>query len=233
MRAFVVGNGPSLKDTDLSLLAGEVSFATNNIHLIYPTTSWRPTHYVRAEQAGELDSDTWLESLLFHIESTTEIHCNLWYPKWLERKGYTVARQRLHVINSCAHYTTNFDSEYCPHMWHLPRLCSFGSSVNVAVQIAVQAGYSPIYLVGCDLGYRDNEPSHFDPNYEHGQEQPARLANLNTLVAHIIAKRSSPQPIFNATLGGELEVYERVEYAHLFSRQRPEFETHSPAFAYR
>ena len=34
-RAFVIGNGPSLRDTDLHKLAGEVTFGSNRIYL-YP-----------------------------------------------------------------------------------------------------------------------------------------------------------------------------------------------------
>jgi hypothetical protein len=214
MRAFVVGNGPSLRYTPLEKLNGEISFACNNIHLIYPFTTWRPTHYVRAEEATGLEPVDWMESMKIQMASNATIYCNTWYVKWMERAGEKVRSS--HVINTCAHRLTNFDSEYCPHTWHAPRLCTFGSSVNVAVQIAVWEGFDPIYLIGCDLGYKDGGQSHFDPTYETGKEQPARLANMNTLVAHIIAKRSSPVPIYNATLGGELEVYPRVAFESLF-----------------
>ena len=125
----------------------------------------------------------------------------------------------VNTISSCWHYTNHYYELDCPHSWHLPKLCSYGSSVNIAIQIAVNQGYKPIYLIGCDLGYKDNEPSHFSVDYEKGIEgdlRPARLANLDTLNAHIIASRSSPVTIYNATIGGELEVYERVDYERLF-----------------
>jgi hypothetical protein len=41
------------------------------------------------------------------------------------------------------------------------------------------------------------------------------MANLNIHEAHVIAKRSH-DGIYNATIGGELEVYERVDFARLF-----------------
>jgi len=65
----------------------------------------------------------------------------------------------------------------------------------------------------------DGKPSHFTEEYEKGIEdelRPARLANLDTLAAHMVAARSSPVKIYNATLGGELEVYERVCFESLF-----------------
>ena len=56
-RAFIVGNGPSLRNTNLDKLIGEVSFGCNNVHLIYKQTKWRPTHYIRGEEAGYLEPE--------------------------------------------------------------------------------------------------------------------------------------------------------------------------------
>lgn len=212
-----MGNGPSLADTPLEHLIGEVSFATNRINLIYPRTDWRPTHYVRAEGPELLHEDKtslWEEEVLTHIDmSDVETWMNVYYQTSLSRVGYDVKPD--HVISQCAHYQTNYYDERCPHWWHLPLLCSYGSSVHVAIQIAVQKGYYPIYLVGCDLGYKDNEPSHFTDEYEVGYEgllRPANEANINMLIAHVVARRASPVPIYNASVGGSLEVYERVDY---------------------
>ena len=204
MRCFVIGNGPSLARTNLDKITGEPSFACNNIHLIYGQTKWRPTHYVRAEQSGfKIDVNYWQESIDVHLKLGCEMWCNHVF-----KAGGT-------DLTPCNHYNKHFNNPDCPHLWHLPMLCTFGSSVNVAVQIAVKLGYSPIYLVGCDLGYENNKPSHFDPKYEHGQEQDAFYANGDTLAAHMIAARSG-HPIYNATLGGLLEAFPRVEYESLF-----------------
>lgn len=213
MRAFVVGNGPSLKHTNLDKLHGEVSFGVNNIHLVYPNTKWRPTHYVRAEEAFGLEPENWLESMQTHLDLGCEIYCNDFF--FRPRFGLT-ATDRVHYIKACAHYAKHYNDPNTPQLWHLPILCTFGSSVNVAIQIAVTLGYSPIYLIGCDLGYQNGKPSHFDERYEHGKEQDARYANLDTLLAHIIASRSSPVQIYNATIGGDLEVYDRVNFESLF-----------------
>lgn len=213
MRAFVLGNGPSLSKTNLDLLKGEVSFGVNRINLIYDKTDWRPTHYVRAEGFEYLDSPDpglWLDDVLQHINMPdVRVFGNVYFSKWLERYGYDGSS--IEVPRFCTHYQRHFDSEYCPHMWHLPIVCTYGSVVTVAIQLAVSLGYSPIYLLGCDLGYKDNRPSHFTDEYEHDYSllRPARYANLDTLQGHVISARSSPVPIYNCTVGGELEVYER------------------------
>ena len=45
-RIFLVGNGPSLNNMNLDLLENEYSIGMNRIELLYPTTKWRPTHYI-------------------------------------------------------------------------------------------------------------------------------------------------------------------------------------------
>lgn len=218
MRAFIVGNGPSLAHTPLDMLIGETAFACNRIALIYDKTDWRPNYYIRSEGL-ELynmpDPSLWQDDIRYHLDHPDiEVHCNAYFSKHLGTSAHGAHRLKL-----CTHYLQHFDSDECPYMWHLPVTCSYGSSVNVAMQLAVQMGYGPLYLIGCDLGYIDDKPSHFTDEYEKGYEdmlRPARYANLDTLNAHIIAARSSPVPIYNATIGGDLDVYERVDFEGLF-----------------
>ena len=227
-RAFIIGNGPSLANTDLDLLKNEVTFGCNRIHLIYPQTKMRVKHYVRAEGMELLNfprPEIWADDVLYHLNDS---ECTTWMNPYFrinlekinEGKDWANLKPgKVNWMGACSHYLTHYDKDDCPISWHLPNLCTFGSSVNVAIQIAVTLGYGPIYLIGCDLGYKDNEPSHFAEGYEEGYKdmlRPARYANMDTLMAHIIAKRSSPVPIYNATIGGSLEVYERVDYRQLF-----------------
>ena len=179
------------------------------------------------ELYNDPDPNLWAQDALYHLRDK---NCHTWmnpwfrlrlpenppdgYSRWADYKPFMVT-----WIGACTHYLDHYDQDTCPITWHLPNYCSFGSSVNVAIQIAVERGFGPIYLVGCDLGYKDGEPSHYTPDYEKGYEKmlrPARYANMDTLMAHIIAKRSSPVPIYNATKGGVLEVYERVNFDGLF-----------------
>jgi hypothetical protein len=227
-RAFVMGNGPSLAQMDLDRLEKEVVFGCNRLLPLYEQTKMRVAHYVRSEGMELLnfpDPSVWADDVLYHLR---EPNCHTWMnpyfrlnlakigegQNWAELKPGKVA-----WIGACTHYLTHYDKDDCPVLWHLPTFCSYGSSVTVAIQIAETLGYSPIYLIGCDLGYQDGKPSHYHPDYEKGYEQmlrPAKYANLDTLMGHIIAKRSSKVPIYNATAGGALEVYERACYEDLF-----------------
>jgi len=114
-----------------------------------------------------------------------------------------------------------------PTEWHLPIPCDYGGGISIALQVAASLGYTPIYLVGCDLykyrGPDDPDINHFDPDYcpyktKRGEEliTPERWASTNRrlVIGHEIAKRSAAAmgiAIYNATVGGILEGYQRVD----------------------
>lgn len=215
-RAFVLGNGPSLNRTNLDLLIGETSFGVNGIAGIYNKTNWRPTHYVRAEEASTgSDPKVYQRDMEIH----RDLGCEIWANEFFIGKTGIRTTGQYRQIRACAHYAMHFDNPDCPPMYHLPRLCTFGSSVNVAIQISLGVlNFDTVYLVGCDMGYKDGQVNHFDENYTKGvgELRDARYNELDILAAHMIAARSFPGRIFNATAGGSLEVYPRVDYERLF-----------------
>lgn len=68
-------------------------------------------------------------------------------------------------------------------------------------------GYDEIYLVGVDLFTKKKD--HFDESYPSYAVWEERNKIENHI--HEVAKKSSPIPIYNATIGGKLEVYPRVD----------------------
>jgi hypothetical protein len=79
-----------------------------------------------------------------------------------------------------------------------------------------------IVLVGCDLGFRAwddqaHDPNHMVPNYvawnaEHAQSIAPEEVNWILAWMHEAAAREAEQrgvKVWNATVGGELEAYER------------------------
>ena len=54
-RAFIVGNGKSLKVDQLNKLHAnnEISFGVNRIHLIYGQTAWRPDYWLLTDLDGK------------------------------------------------------------------------------------------------------------------------------------------------------------------------------------
>jgi hypothetical protein len=211
MRCFVIGNGITLKATDLDLITGQPSIACNRINLLYPETKWRPTIYVHPES---LAPD--LPFIRENIELGVECYLGEYYAKPPRGVMDLDNAQNIHFIKDCHHHLINFDDPEVLDEWHLPQLCSFGGSVNVAMQVAVQVyGYDEIVLLGCDLLYRDRKPSHMHPDYEHGREQPAFYATRNAFYGHVqalnwIRRKGKNINVFNATRGGLLELWPRV-----------------------
>lgn len=212
MRAWIVGNGPSLAQTPLELLKGEVCFATGRIHLIYPKTTWRPTHYVMTEGNG-VDGEAMKDTFIIQSKMDIRLHVSRgWKGYFINWNMQQYKNKYTEMIKTCPEHTFAHAGKDAPEVWHLPDLCGFGSSLHVAMQIAVNEGYNPLYLIGCDLGYEDGGNNHFDESYDVGLKlRPASDANSDCLWAHNVAFRSSPIPIYNATLGGKLDVYPRVK----------------------
>jgi len=239
MRAFVVGGGPSLKHTDLDRLVGESTFAMNRIDLAYEAdpgngirgTAWRPTYYLFAEHigVGVKASQEWRhfsEYVLPHVDTGEQCIVRSVFKGPLAR----AAGGRLDWPNvtwfdneDCEHHNCNIRSDNRPDRWHLPTLCAFGGTVGIAIQMAMMFGYDPIYLVGCDLGYKPvrggPDPNHFHPDYHTWDTHPLLERDDTLVLMHAIAQREAEargNHIFNATKGGKLEVHERVDYDGLF-----------------
>lgn len=201
-RCFVVGNGPSLLDTPLERLVAEYTFATNRITQIYPHTSWRPTHYVRVETPNQDDPEDYWNDCRWHIEQG--ITCT--FPT--EFRSILGEHSHVNYVNTCHHYKYPAGHRKAPRAWHLPFICDFGTAVTVCIQLAFLAGFDVIYLVGCDLGYSGKGDHFYDSSQEH--RQPPEQANANMQYAHELARRCCPVPIYNATRGGNLMAYPRI-----------------------
>ena len=82
-------------------------------------------------------------------------------------------------------------------------------------------GISEIYLLGVDCNYITNgsNQDHFCDNYiQKGKEHiPANVDGMRT--AYQVAKQYAEEnniKIYNATRGGKLEIFERVDFDSLF-----------------
>jgi len=144
----IVGNGPSLASTPLNFRFP--SFAMNRIAQLYPSSSWRPDYFL-CTTTNIADPD-WRSDILKSIE--LGIPCFVW-ENLLE---YLPTNYSNVVPIKCAFgdVVTNQPSLslWCSDPLNKP-LSKFGTSLLVAVQLAVFMGYKNIYLVGCDLGFKD------------------------------------------------------------------------------
>jgi len=214
MRHWVIGNGKSLLDTPLHLLKNEVTWGMNRINLFYDKTDWRPTNYLMVDYNQQNPRNYWKDSIRAHWNT----------PKWLWdgfRSGHKLFSEldpigevpKTTWIERCNkhHYYMADNHMKRAESWHFPTLCTAFSGIGTVLQLAVLNGATEIYLLGCDLYEADYRNNFFTPNYTDDQRPRDILDNTNMTHVHRVAKRSSPVPIYNCTVGGKLEVYERKD----------------------
>jgi hypothetical protein len=76
-RAFIIGNGPSLRLADLDRLRGEITYASNKIYLAYDETDWRPTYYTVCDYLVAQNN----------AEAINQLACKKLFPRTLQKHG--------------------------------------------------------------------------------------------------------------------------------------------------
>lgn len=225
-RCFLIGNGPSINKTDLSLLKNEVTFAVNSFFLKYEDLDWSPTFYVVEDHLVAEDRAPWINQLNGSIKL---------FPVYL---AYC-----LNDDNNTIFFNHQPRKSY-PHSFDFSTNASEITYTGCTViftcmQIAYYLGFREIYLIGVDANYelpqdvvtddiygtcvldmKSNDPNHFHPDY-FGKGFRWHDPQVNKMIeAFEMARRvcdKSYKRIYNATIGGKLEVFERKDYYSLFS----------------
>lgn len=209
-RIFLVGNGASLRKTNLDLLIGHDSMAVNKIHKHYAATKWRPTHYVKVDYST-FDPDDWKEEVLTHINNDEQ--CLLWdaFHSGADKSdgnyefipnGIGDLRNVVYLPRCRHHYLRTAD-------WHYT--CTGLNSIVTMAIWAVQLGYKEIVLVGCDGRFSDPKKDHVTKNYYRKVDPDYAIRNNeNIQMAHDLIKQKCPIPVYDATVGGFLTQYPKV-----------------------
>lgn len=215
-RCFVIGNGPSLKNTDLSLLKDEYTFGMNRIYLAFEEWGFQTSFLVSVNDLV--------------IEQCHSDFFNIHIPKFFSWRSKDLLFPKgqpdinSHFLNTT--YTgPKFNKRITNRFWE-------GSTVtNVCLQLAFCMGFSEVYLIGVDHSFdtkgianqtvvsSGDDHNHFSPEY-FGKGFRWQLPDLDASeVSYQLAKYHyliSGREIFDATIGGKLEVFPKVEYEGLF-----------------
>ena len=219
-RCFIIGNGPSLTAQDLEMLRDEDTFAFNRIFYMFDKTQWRPTYYMCVDvgvlgmnlpeiQKLELPNIILSSIVKGKIEEAPNINYLFDYAKFkINRFAFDKPYISEDVSDHfCFCFTVTFD----------------------AIQLAIYMGYSEIYLLGVDHNYSAMADSKGKitkdervKDYFQGLEKTnITVMNYEATTAAFEAAREYADEhgitIKNATRGGKLEVFERVEFDSLFS----------------
>jgi len=211
-RCFIIGNGPSLRGMDLALLRFETTFGLNRAYLMFeklgfPTTFLVAVNQLVIEQSGQ-------EILAAPVDEV--------FLAWSARKAIGGSSRPI-LVRSLAR--PGFSTDASRGVWE-------GATVTfVAMQLAYYFGFRDVVLIGVDHSFASagrphqvvtsNGPdaNHFDPGY-FGPGYRWQLPDLETSeVAYRMAMRAFEAvggTIRDATVGGKLEVFPKVEFHSLF-----------------
>ncbi len=226
---FIIGNGPSLKQTDIFRLNNEITIAANGAYKAFNDWGFAASY------------------LLFEDVEQTEIrgpeirHINGPLKIAALHNAYAIARpwKDLLFMNARLADDAYWDDPGIQFSRDFPQTVYLGSTITyIALQLAYFLGCDPVYLVGVDHDYGrlsddfapgkitvtvENQAlvnkAHFtDQYYKIGDMIGVPNVDLQTQAFEIAraAFESDGRNVLNATHGGKLEVFERIDFNKLF-----------------
>lgn len=215
---FVIGNGPSLRAEDLTILANHhiVTFAANRIYNIYSQTDWRPDFISISDDGLSMDKK--------HI-----CNMNFSYTQFCFARNQFTWRLRKIKSPKCFLNTDYrrslldnpvFSSELDKIIYDIATVTYYN------LQLAVYMGFKNIYLLGCDSSYcldkkadgtivKSSTNTNYFRNDAMSETIPVMAATFEMDIAYNYACQYSEKHgicIYNATRGGKLETFQRVTF---------------------
>ena len=211
-RCFIMGNGPSLQQTDLSRLRGEYTLGMNRIYLGFPEMGFETSYYVC------------INDLV--IEQCAQEILALKMPKFISWHSHKWLKPSENLFFLHTTYTGyKFAKDIKERIWE------GGTVTFMALQVAFYLGFQKVVLIGVDHNYttqgkpnstvvsQGDDPNHFTPGY-FGKGFRWQLPDLNAWEeSYQLARQvyeQSGREVVDATIGGKLRVFSRVEYDSLF-----------------
>ena len=201
-RCFVIGNGPSLRNSDLRRLMelGEVTFACNSLIKLFDEIPFRPTYYFAQDNKIILDNKKEIKDYSG--------------PRFV--KAHYASRYH---IKGVTYYNMLFPQNPIGFSNDITKVVYSGQTVTYSmIQFAAYMGFKEIYLIGVDCNYsNDNsvitQKSYFDPRLYNSKRSYAAPEVDTNLLAYARAREVCDRQgvkIYNATRGGKLEIFERA-----------------------
>ena len=205
-RCFIIGNGPSLNETDVSVLKNEFTFGMNRIYLAFPQWGFDCSYFIS------------VNSLV--IEQCAEDIRALSMPKFLSWRSRDLIESTEDSIFLHTSYTgPKFSRDVSGRVWE-------GATVTyVAMQLAYHMGFEKVILIGVDHNFETkgkpnttivsegDDQDHFNSAY-FGKGFRWQLPDLETSeVAYRLALDTythAGRQVVDATIEGKLTVFPKV-----------------------
>jgi len=215
-RAFIIGNGPSLRQTDLTKLKNEFTFGMNRIYLLFSELGFSTTYFCSI-------NDLVIEQFSADILA-------LPMPKFLAWRSHRHFSPQLPISQLPTFiYSTYTGPRFSPDV--RGRVWEGATVTNMALQLAFHMGFEKVILIGVDHNFtskgdanktvvsQGDDPNHFAPNY-FAKGFKWQLPDLDTSeIGYALARdayQKAGREVLDATVGGKLTIFPKVDYNSLF-----------------
>lgn len=235
-RVFILASGPSIRTQDLKFLKEETCIAVSHFHLHEDIKVINPKYHLLAPQhepfTFEDSSKYFVDFKNAYAKTDTEIFLGVnKYPyNYFEllKAHPELSVKNLHYIDYSSNIQIDEENCHIESNWDISkRPFVMRTVIYGAIQLALYMGFSEIYLVGCDHDYLNDITR--TTNHHFYQEEKGisdqehleafskedwfleyfmRWKHYRLMKEHLALKNVR---ILNATKGGLLDVFERVE----------------------
>jgi len=193
-RCFVVGSAATILNYDLSLLKNDFLIGTNQIYKYYKNGLPKIDYYF----AGDFTL----------IEKMYKDKLNGYEPDNVGKRFYRRGDYYIHIDsmeNSIPYWIHKEDMLTGGFHNDMLKLYHGYTIGHEALAFAIYFGFNPIYIIGIDFKYPENEKMCFD-------------YNLATACMNVIGGYCNKNEIkiYNASEWGKLDCFERIKYEELF-----------------
>lgn len=225
-RCFIVANGPSIQHQNLLLLQDEIKIVVSYFNQHAQCKAVHPDYWVMADPRVWQDPPRFLHPLLQAIQQK-EIVTKLFLPiSGMLGQQYPLCLETFYFMYDAAkgiEEDIDFSQGIPPYGQNV---------VLITLMLAFYLGCNPIYLLGCDHSwwgwkredYTDKRLPHFYKSLFSPMSDRISYDDLHSTILvqqfqylkllQYAAKRGVQ--IFNATAGGYLDLFPRVDYEDLF-----------------
>lgn len=229
-RCFIIGNGPSIKSQNLEQLHNEITFVMNGFWKHPIVEKWQPKYFFLADPVYFDGSETMNN---FFLNLSQKINRSKFF---IPLSGRDVVEKNSLLPKEYTNYVhfLGFLSQVSIKKIDFTKIIPGVQNVSqFAILTAIYMGCNPIYLIGLDHDWLAHRG--IDKHFYQGktiEEHSIAHGNLNDIpykailrdvlslwegyeVLNKIANNKSIM-ILNATNGGFLDVFPRVQYESLF-----------------
>ena len=205
---FLIGNGPSLNQTDLSQLRGKHVFGLNKIYLMFEKCPIDLSYLVAVNP--------------YVIEQSVSTYREMDVPVFMPKTRAISAG-----LTGKNHFGIRIEGGFS-FGEHMTSTFAEGATVTfTAMQLAFAMGFKRVFLIGVDHSFKQegkpneaqkmtgDDPNHFHPDYFKGvQWQLADIegSEIAYQIARYVYHREGRQ-IIDATVGGKLDLFPKVDYS--------------------